>query len=94
MNNKPVNYGATSSTGVKFEGGIPAEYNSICENVVTNIYTINSSWKSLDSSFKNLGTARDNRGLRDKMYDTFNLNMHNLLHFFTDMLLNWAQIKS
>lgn len=68
MNNRPINYGATSSTDVKFSGGVSEEFNNACDNVVTNIYTINSSWKTLDSALKNLGTAKDNKGLRDKMY--------------------------
>lgn len=68
MNNKPTNYGATSSSReIKFEGTTAQEFNTLCDNVVTNIYTINSSWKQLDSALKNLGTPKDNKGLRDKM---------------------------
>lgn len=67
MNKKPVNYGATASTNVTFEGVSPPEFNALSENVVTNIYTINSNWKQLDSAQKNIGTPKDNRGLRDKM---------------------------
>ncbi|KAF5284593.1 hypothetical protein FQR65_LT02419 [Abscondita terminalis] len=67
------NYGTMSSdnTDVHFEGGSnTSEFNSICDNIVTNIYTINSSWKTLESALKSLGTTRDTKGLRDKIHVT------------------------
>ncbi|KAF2902845.1 hypothetical protein ILUMI_03339 [Ignelater luminosus] len=72
MNKQPQNYGTMSSTQeVQFEGSsISSEFNSLCDNIVTNIYTINSSWKTLDNALKSLGTSRDNQGLRDKIHVT------------------------
>lgn len=69
MNKQPQNYGTMASAQeVNFEGSsITSECNSLCDNIVTNIYTINSSWKTLDNALKSLGTSRDNQGLRDKM---------------------------
>lgn len=71
MNKKPTNYGATNTTEIQFAGGSSTEFNSFCDSVVTNIYTINASWKTLDVALKSLGTSRDNKGLRDKMFVLF-----------------------
>lgn len=64
-----ANYGTMETTSdVQFAGTSSNEFNSLCDNIVTNIYTINTSWKTLDSSLKAIGTPRDNKGLRDNMY--------------------------
>lgn len=66
------NYGATNENrvpnveiiGTQFS---PTELYSLCENITTNVYTINSSFKQLDEALKALGTSRDSQGLRDKV---------------------------
>lgn len=67
MNKQPYNYGATSSTDVGFVGKRSQEFNNLCDNVVTNVYTINSSLKTLDNALKTIGTKRDNQGVRNTM---------------------------
>ncbi|XP_075213297.1 syntaxin 13 [Lycorma delicatula] len=42
----------------------------LCDNVTTNIYTINSSWKQLQQAMKIIGTNKDNQGVRDKVHVT------------------------
>lgn len=44
------------------------ELTSICDNVSTNVYTINSCIKNLQSVVGLIGTARDNQGLRDQIH--------------------------
>lgn len=63
------NYGTMSEVpDIQFEGSSAnPQFNSLCDNVVTNMYNINSSWKYLDNALKNIGTSKDNKGLRDKM---------------------------
>ncbi|XP_045479582.1 syntaxin-12 [Harmonia axyridis] len=71
--NKPLhNYGSISSTSqdVLFSGDRSVEFNAACDSVVTNIYTINSSFKVLDTALKNIGTKKDNHGLRNKVHVT------------------------
>ncbi|XP_044749437.1 syntaxin-12 [Coccinella septempunctata] len=71
--NKPLqNYGSISSTSqdVTFAGDRSVEFNAACDSVVTNIYTINSSFKVLDTALKNIGTKKDNHGLRNKIHVT------------------------
>lgn len=64
----PPNYGAMeSTTEVQFSGDPTMEFNALCDGIVTNIYTINSSYKTLDVSLKALGTSRDGLALRNKM---------------------------
>ncbi|XP_022912597.2 syntaxin-12 [Onthophagus taurus] len=72
MNRKPApSYGAMENTAeVAFSGTSTSDFNTLCDSIVTNIYTINSSWKSLDNLTKNVGTSKDNRGLRDKIHVT------------------------
>ncbi|KAI4462671.1 syntaxin [Holotrichia oblita] len=66
-----VNYGTMETTSdVQFAGTSSNEFNSLCDNIVTNIYTINTSWKTLDSALKAIGTPRDNKGLRDNIHVT------------------------
>ncbi|GJQ78807.1 putative glycosyltransferase like family [Trypoxylus dichotomus] len=59
-----------TTSDVQFAGTSSNEFNSLCDNIVTNIYTINSSWKTLDSALKAIGTPRDNKGLRDTIHVT------------------------
>ena len=68
MNRKsPATYGTMSSApDVSFSENT-VEFNTLCDNIVTNIYTINTSWKTLDGALKNIGTSKDNKSLRDKM---------------------------
>ncbi|XP_018572998.1 syntaxin-12 [Anoplophora glabripennis] len=68
--NRPQNYGSISSPTVGFSGEQTSEFNSYCDNVVTNIYTVNSSLKTLDNALKNIGTQKDNQGLRNKIHVT------------------------
>lgn len=63
------NYGSISSSSqeIGFAGDRSVEFNTACDSVVTNIYTINASFKVLDTALKNIGTKKDNHGLRNKM---------------------------
>ncbi|XP_044255887.1 syntaxin-12 [Tribolium madens] len=70
MSKHPYNYGATASTDVGFMGKRSPEFNNLCDNVVTNIYTINSSLKTLDNALKTIGTRKDNQGLRSSIHVT------------------------
>lgn len=64
-------YGSTDQrTDVPDVGFSPTELYSLCENISTNIYTINISWRTLERAYKNIGTNKDNQGLRDKMHIT------------------------
>ncbi|XP_053975348.1 syntaxin-12 [Hylaeus volcanicus] len=62
-------YGSTDQrTDVPDVGFSPTELYSLSENITTNIYTINTSWKSLEHAYKNIGTNKDNQGLRDQVH--------------------------
>lgn len=68
MNRQQPNYGSMSdTTEINFSAGNPSEFNVLCENVVTNIYTINSSYKTLENALKAIGTNKDNQGVRNNM---------------------------
>jgi hypothetical protein len=65
------NYGAIGSSvpdvgflGLQFS---PTELYNLSENITTNINTIIKSWKNLEQALKNIGTDKDNQGLRDKV---------------------------
>ncbi|CAG9820111.1 unnamed protein product [Phaedon cochleariae] len=68
--NRPQNYGSISSPAVGFSGNINPEFNSYCDSVVTNIYTINSSLKTLENALKVIGTKKDNQGVRNQVHVT------------------------
>lgn len=63
------NYGSISTPAVEFSGSDNSslDFNNLCDDVVTNVYTINSSAKTLEGAAKTIGTAKDNQGLRNKM---------------------------
>ncbi|KAB0799255.1 hypothetical protein PPYR_07229 [Photinus pyralis] len=66
-----TNYGTISSNSddAQFQGtSNSSEFNSLCDNIVTNIYTINTGWKTLEQALKTIGTSRDNQGVRDKIH--------------------------
>lgn len=63
----PQNYGSIYTPVAGFSGEGSAAFNNYCDNVVTNIYTINTSLKTLENALRTLGTSRDNQGLRNKM---------------------------
>lgn len=44
------------------------EFKNLCDSITTNIYTINTSRKNLERALKNIGTERDNQGLRDGIH--------------------------
>lgn len=68
MAQRPQNYGSTDQrVDVPEIGFSPTELYSLCENITANIYTINASWKILERAYKNIGTSKDNQGLRDKV---------------------------
>jgi hypothetical protein len=65
------NYGAIGNSvpdvgflGLQFS---PTELYNLSENITTNINTIIKSWKNLEQALKNIGTDKDNQGLRDKV---------------------------
>ncbi|XP_074037650.1 syntaxin 13 [Leptinotarsa decemlineata] len=68
----PHSYGSiTSPPAVDFSGSSnSSEFNSYADNVVTNIYTINSSIKTLDNALKVIGTKKDNQGVRNQIHVT------------------------
>ncbi|KAK9869971.1 hypothetical protein WA026_006068 [Henosepilachna vigintioctopunctata] len=69
MNRQMQNYGSISTPpDVNFAGNRSVEFNITCDNVVTNIYTINSSFRGLENALKNIGTTKDNHGLRNKIH--------------------------
>ncbi|XP_012267800.2 t-SNARE domain-containing protein 1 [Athalia rosae] len=64
-------YGSTDQrSDIPDVGFSPTELYSLSENITTNIYTINSSWRTLDRAFKTIGTNKDSQGLRDKVHVT------------------------
>lgn len=68
MAQRSQNYGSTDQrVDVPEIGFSPTELYSLSENITTNIYTINTSWKTLERAYKNIGTIKDNQGLRDKV---------------------------
>lgn len=68
MNRQPQTYGTISSpTDVGFSDRIATQFNSYTDNVVTNIYTINSSIKTLENALKLIGTKKDSHGVRNKV---------------------------
>lgn len=60
-------YGSTDQRDVPDVGFSPTELYSLSENITTNIYTINASFRTLDRALKHIGTNKDNQGLRDKV---------------------------
>ncbi|KAH0554690.1 syntaxin-12 [Cotesia glomerata] len=64
------NYGATDQRTVPDVGFSPTELYSLTENITTNIYAINASWKSMERAAKHIGTNRDTRELRDQVQVT------------------------
>ncbi|CAH0560472.1 unnamed protein product [Brassicogethes aeneus] len=70
MNRSQQNYGSISGPSVGFAGTNSQELNSLCDSVVTNLYTINGSIKTLDNALKTIGTKRDNQGLRNNVHVT------------------------
>ncbi|KAJ8675266.1 hypothetical protein QAD02_011052 [Eretmocerus hayati] len=62
-------YGSTDQrTDVPDVGFSPTELYNLSENITTNIYTINASYKTLERAFKNIGTSKDGQGLRDNVH--------------------------
>lgn len=67
MNRPTQNYGSISTPIPSFSDEMSTTFNSYCDNVVTNIYTINASLKTLENALKTIGTKKDNQGLRNNM---------------------------
>lgn len=67
MNRPQQNYGSFSSSVAGISGDSSSTFNNYCDSVVTNIYTINASLKTLENALKTIGTNRDNQGLRNNM---------------------------
>lgn len=67
MNRPPQNYGSISSPLAAHSDESSTAFINYCDNVVTNIYTINASLKSLEHALKTIGTKKDNQGLRNNM---------------------------
>ncbi|XP_035727598.1 t-SNARE domain-containing protein 1-like [Vespa mandarinia] len=64
-------YGSTDQrTDVPDVGFSPTELYNLSENITTNIYTINTNWRTLERAYKNIGTNKDSAGLRDKVHET------------------------
>ncbi|XP_012279652.1 syntaxin-12 [Orussus abietinus] len=64
-------YGSTDQrTDVPDVGFSPTELYSLSENITTNIYTINGSWRILERAYNNVGTIKDNQDLRDNVHVT------------------------
>ncbi|CAB0038725.1 unnamed protein product [Trichogramma brassicae] len=61
-------YGSTDQrSDLPDVGFSPTELYSLSENITANIYTINSSYKTLSRSFKLIGTNKDNQAVRDRV---------------------------
>lgn len=72
MNRNSTNYGSITDPEVGFSGArtsdvISREFNALCDDIATNLYTINSSIRGLQENLQLLGTTRDNPGVRNKM---------------------------
>ncbi|XP_043268589.1 syntaxin-7 [Venturia canescens] len=68
---QPTGYGSTDQRNdVPDVGFSPTELYNLSENITTNIYTINSSWRTLQKAYNNVGTYKDSQGLRDKVHVT------------------------
>ncbi|ENN83243.1 hypothetical protein YQE_00397, partial [Dendroctonus ponderosae] len=71
MNRQTTNYGSIRDPEVGFSGStnndVSREFNDLFDNIATNLYTINSSIRTLLDSIKLIGTAKDNAGLRNKL---------------------------
>lgn len=71
MNRHATNYGSITDPEVGFSGSthndVSREFNDLCDNIATNLYTINSSIRTLLDTIKLIGTAKDNVGLRNKL---------------------------
>ncbi|CAG9763041.1 unnamed protein product [Ceutorhynchus assimilis] len=75
-----TNYGSIRDPVVEvgFSGGdnrnqqdmVSREFNVLCDDIETNLYTIKSSIKTLQDSLKSIGTAKDNTGIRNKIHIT------------------------
>ncbi|XP_058788833.1 syntaxin-12 [Phymastichus coffea] len=64
-------YGSTDQrSDVPDVGFSPTELYSLSENIITNIYTINTSYRTLERAHKHIGTNKDNQTLRDKVHIT------------------------
>lgn len=64
-------YGSTDErSDIPDVGFSPTELYSLSENITTNIYTINSSWRILDRACKTIGGSKDSQGLRDRVHVT------------------------
>ncbi|ENN78788.1 syntaxin-12 [Dendroctonus ponderosae] len=74
MNRQTTNYGSIRDPEVGFSGStnndVSREFNDLFDNIATNLYTINSSIRTLLDSIKLIGTAKDNAGLRNKLHVT------------------------
>ncbi|KAL1505218.1 hypothetical protein ABEB36_004832 [Hypothenemus hampei] len=75
MHRNNTNYGSINDPEVGFSGmsssdTIAREFNSLCDDIATNLYTINSSIKTLQDNFRVIGTPRDNSGIRNKIHVT------------------------
>lgn len=68
MNRPQQNYGSFSSSVAGISGDSSSTFNNYSDSVVTNIYTINASLKTLENALKTIGTNRDNQGLRNNMW--------------------------
>lgn len=67
-NDNHQNYGAMAAPpDVTFAGFSPTEFYNLCENITTNVYTIQSGRKFLEKALKTLGTPKDSQGFRENM---------------------------
>lgn len=66
MNRPRQNYGATS-TPTADSGESSTAFINYSDNVVTNVYTINSSLRTLENALKTIGTPKDTQGLRNNV---------------------------
>lgn len=48
----------------------PTELYNLCENITTNIYTINNGRKMVEKELRSIGTPKDTQGLRDQIHVT------------------------
>ncbi|KAF7286538.1 syntaxin 13 [Rhynchophorus ferrugineus] len=71
MNRNPTNYGSITDPIVGFSGGnSDSEFNSLSDNIGTQVLTINTNIKKLQDALKVIGTPKDNAGVRDNIHET------------------------
>ncbi|XP_065158550.1 syntaxin-12 [Atheta coriaria] len=70
--NAQTSYGTMASTSeVQFSGQSGSQdFANLCDEISNQIYKISQSWKTLEASYKRIGTAKDSEAFRDTIHET------------------------